>query len=162
MLNQNDYGEAIISWQIPEYRRYERGKTWYLVAGLILLFLVGYAVLTQNFLFALMVILFAVIVFLSHVRAPQMLDLVITNAGVLVNRRFYPYTDLGSYWIISQPPFTNNLYFDFQRSGRQPLSIALDGQNPEEVREALANFLVEDGEKKEEPLADLLWRMLKL
>jgi hypothetical protein len=132
------------------------------VAGLILLFLVGYAVLTQNFLFALMVILFAVIVFLSHVRAPQMLDFVITDRGVLVNRRFYSFTDLSSFWIISQPPFINNIYFDFQSTGRQPLSIPLDGQDPAEVRGILAEFLAEDGEKKEEPLSDLLWRMLKL
>ncbi|MEK7189998.1 MAG: hypothetical protein AAB666_03410 [Patescibacteria group bacterium] len=154
--------EIIHSWEIPETLQYQRGKTWYIVMSVITLALIAFALLTANFLFALMVVLFASIIFMSHTRAPLLLKVAITDKGVLVNGRFYSYANMKSFWIIHEPPVTKDLFLDFQSSVRPPLSLHLDTQEPEEIRQTLAQFLAEDSEKKEVPLSDLIWKILKL
>ncbi len=167
MDNQNpsipvDSGAVIHRWQIPEDHQYERGRTWYVVMSLIALALIAYALFTANFLFALLILLFCAIIFMSHTRAPLILEVAVTDKGVLLNNRFYRYQDLKSFWIIHEPPMVKNLYLDFQGTLRPPLAIHLDTQEPSQIRQTLAQFLLEDIDKKEEPLSDLIWRALKL
>jgi hypothetical protein len=159
---QIDGLEIIHSWEIPETLQYQRGKLWYIVMSAITLVLIAFALLTANFLFALMVVLFAAIIFMSHTRAPLLLKVGITDKGILVNGRLYNYTDMKSFWIIHEPPVTKDLYLDFQSSIRPPLALHLDMQEPEEIRQTLSQFLAEDGNKKEVPLSDLIWKILKL
>lgn len=159
---QTDGFNIIHQWEILETAQYVRGKTWYLVAGAITLVLIAYALLTANFLFALMVALFAAIIFMSHTRAPLLLNVAITDKGVLVNGRLYEYGNMKSFWIIHEPPVTKDLYLDFQSSVRPPLALHLDTQEPEEIRQTLVQFLAEDSAKKEVPLSDLIWKILKL
>lgn len=157
-----NFGQILHRWQIPEYHQYERGRTWYIVMGLITMALITYALFTANFLFALLILLFAAIVFMSHIRPPLMLDFLITDKGVVINNKFYPHADLKSFWLIYEPPAVKNLYLEFQSRVRPPLSVHLDTQEPAIIRETLSKFIVEDGAKKEEPFSDLIWRMLKL
>lgn len=159
---QTDGLNIIHQWEIPETAQYVRGKTWYLVAGAITLVLIAYALFTANFLFALMMALFAAIIFMSHTRAPLLLKVAITDKGVLINGRLYDYANMKSFWIIHEPPVTKDLYLDFQSSVRPPLSLHLDTQEPEEIRQTLSQYLAEDGEKKEAPLSELIWKILKL
>ncbi len=158
----SDFGRVIHQWAMPETVQYERGRTWYIVMGIITLTLIAYALFTANFLFALMVMLFAAIIFMGHTRAPLMLNVAITEQGVAINNRLYRYPDLKSFWIIDEPPAVKNLYLEFQSSLRPPLSFHLDTQDCVQIRQTLGQFLAEDGEKKEESLTDVLSRLLKL
>lgn len=158
----SNFGRVIHQWEIPETAQYRRGRLWYAVAFIIILSLAAYAIFTANFLFALMVALFAAIILVGHSRAPLMLNVAITEQGVAINNRLYRYPDLKSFWIIDEPPAVKNLYLEFQSSLRPPLSFHLDTQDCVQIRQTLARFLAEDGEKKEEPIADILSRLLKL
>ena len=162
MANENDWGQILHEWQFPEYHKHARGRTWYIVAAIIIFVLVAYGLMTQNFLFALMVVLFSVIILLNHSRAPQMLDFRVTDKGLAVNERLYPYEELQSFWIINEPPVVKKLYFSFEKSIRPALAVSLADQNPEEVKITLSNYLPEDTDQKDEPLSDLIWRALKL
>ena len=161
-ISSSDFGRVIHQWEIPETAQYRRGRLWYAVAIIILLSLVAYALFTANFLFALMVMLFAAIIFMGHTRAPLMLNVAITEQGVAINNRLYRYPDLKSFWIIDEPPAVKNLYLEFQSRVRPPLSFHLDIQDCAQIRQTLAQFLAEDGEKREESLTDVLSRLLKL
>ncbi len=162
MANENDWGQILHNWEFPEYHKHDRSRTWYIIAAVIILALVVYALLTQNFLFALMVVIFSVIILLNHARNPQMMEFRVTDKGLAVNERLYPYEELQSFWIINEPPAIKNLYFSFEKSVRPALAVYLADQDPEEVRMTLSDYLPEDTEKKDEPLSDLIWRVLKL
>ena len=155
-------GRVLHTWTIPVYQLHTRGTLWYIIAGTLVIALLGYAVATANFLFALLIILFAVIIFLSHTNEPPMVDVAVTDLGIVMNERFYPYHALTSFWIIFDPPLTKHLYIQFQSSVRPALSIHLADENPLEIRETLRQFVYEDLEKREEPLSEVLWRVFKM
>ena len=55
-------GEELFSWTVDGYERHERGPVWYAIAFLIGLSLVLYAIVTRNFLFAIVVVMAGVII----------------------------------------------------------------------------------------------------
>lgn len=158
----NIYGEIYHVWQIPEYHKHERGKIWYIVASVIFIFLIGYGIFTNNFLFALMMLLLVAIIFMHSTREPMYLNIGVSDKGVILNDKFFTYEVLEAFWIIDEPPLTKNLFLKFKSSIRPPLSIHLAEQDADEVRKTLGEFLTEDKTEKDEPLSDLLWRVLKL
>ena len=158
----NIYGEVYHVWQIPEYHKHERGRLWYIVASIIFIFLIGYGIFTNNFLFALLMLLFVAIIFMHSTREPMYLNIGVSDKGVILNDKFFTYDSLESFWIIDEPPLTKNLFLKFNSSIKPPLSIHLAEQDANELRTTLSNFLNEDRTQKEEPLSDLLWRVLKL
>ena len=117
---------------------------------------------TKNFLFAFIILTLAIIIFFHHTREPLSLPVTVTQLGILLNDKFYRFRDLTSFWIIYEPPFTKHLYLELANSLRPPLAIHLAEQDPVALRQSLLPYLREDLGQKEEPLSDLLWRLLKL
>ena len=160
--NLKIYGEIFHTWQVPEYHKPSRGRWWYIIAGGVFVLLIGYGVFTSNFLFSLLMLLFVALIFMHSTREPMYLNIGVSDKGVILNDRIFTYDQLTAFWVIDEPPLTKNLYLKFNSLFRQPLSIHLAEQDAEEVRSTLGKFLSEDKTQKEEPLSDLLWRLLKL
>ena len=156
-------GQVLASWPVDEYERHERGPLWYLFFGVLGAAGLIYAMVSQNFLFAVIIIMFGVIIGLSSMREPRQMDFVVTEIGVGVGHQFFAFKDLRNFWILYDPPEVKNLYFEFRRSLRPHLAVPLYDIDPIEVRELLLDFLDEDLDlDKEEPLADFFGRMFKL
>lgn len=150
-----------MGWQVPEFERHARGRSWYLLMGLIALLLVGYAMATANFLFAIIVILFAVVVVLHGRLEPPAVEVALHEFGIALNHRFYGWSDVVAFWIAYEPPAVKKLYLDF--SGFRPrLTVSLAEADPVRVREILGKYCKEDLKKEGEPASELLARILKL
>ena len=93
-------GNVLREWTIAEYERHERGAVWYWLMCVVGLALVIYGMLTGNFLFALIIILFAIVMFLQSRQEPLQLPFQITELGAVVGNRFYPYGELKGFYII--------------------------------------------------------------
>jgi hypothetical protein len=149
-------------WDYFEYPRYERGRLWYIgmsVAGLGLLI---YAVASANFLFAFIIIMFALILYLTTVTEPSRIRFSITPVGLHVGKSFYPYKDVARFWFIYEPPEVKNLYLELKNPLLGRLVVDLDGANPNEVRSVLGRFLREDLTEEDEPLSEFIGRILKI
>jgi len=159
---ERERGDILHAWTVPEYRQYERGKWWYIVAAAILIILVGYGIASLNFLFVLILLLFAAVIFMHSTREPLPVNVGVATKGIILNDRFFPYENLEAFWVINDPPVSKNVYFKFVSSIRPPLPIHLADEDAEELRRTLQRFLFEDTTQKDEPLSELLWKMLKL
>ena len=155
-------GKTLTQWTFPEYTQHERGRSWYFWMGLAMAGALIYCLFTYNFLFAVIIIMFAVILYLQSRKKPLDITCKITEDGIELDEKFYEYKTLKKFWIIYEPPEVKNLYIDFKSSIRPALRIPLKKQNPLDVRKNLLNFLEEDLTQEEEPLGDLLSRRLKL
>lgn len=166
--NEKDFAEMeaemaeILGWDALEYPKYRRGRLWYAGALLIGGGLLIYAVLSANFLFALIVVMVALMAYLSSVVEPRKIRFSIVDTGIRLGRAFYPYRDIGRFWFIYEPPEVQALYLEFKNSFRPRLTIDLGNANPNQVRQALGGFLREDFTEEEEPFADFLGRVLKI
>lgn len=155
-------GEEIVSWTVDEYERHERGPLWYAIAFVVGVALVLYAMVSQNFLFAVIIVMSGVIIGLSTLREPRKILFQMTTRGVGLGGKFTPYKDFRSFWIYYEPPFSKNLYLDFSNPIVPHLKVSLEDQDPLEIRKALLEFLREELSQESEPLSDLIGKVLKL
>ena len=151
-------GPVLHEWSIPEYNQYERNRFWYVLMSIVGAALIIYAVLTGNFLFALIIVLFAIILFLQSHQEPIILPFRITELGVVVNNRFYKYSELNEFYILYNPPELKVLFIETNSGTRPDLRVPLMDMNPNEIRMTLQEFLTENLEKEEEPFGDMMAR----
>lgn len=155
-------GEPIHEWMVKEYSRVNRGPWWYITMITLGIIFVVYALWTDNFLFALIVILFGIILYLqSNQESPEVV-FAITDLGVVVGHKFYTFREFNSFYIIYQPPEVKTLFLQTKSAFRPIVRVPLEDMNPVEVRSTLLQYLEEDVEKQEEPLGDLVSRRWKI
>ncbi len=157
-----DYGTPLLTWQVDEYQRMERSVRWYLVAGLISVALIVYAVATANFLFAVIILMAGVVTLVTSFTPPRRIDVVVTDQGVAIGSRFYEYKKIRDFSLAYQPPEVKILYLDFVSPLDPLLSVPLEETDPNEVRDALLGYCRENLDRTEETLTDRLRRVYKL
>lgn len=156
------YGNEYMGWNILDYPKYDRGRGWYIMMGVFGGGLLIYAVISANFLFALIIIMFALVTYLASVSEPKEIRFSITDSGIAVGRSFYMYRDISRFWFIYEPPAVRTLYFEFKNSLRPRVTVDLGDANPNQVRQVLANFVREDLNEDDEPFSDFIGRVLKI
>lgn len=161
--SKKDHGKVLATWPFPEFKQYVRTKTWYIAAIIVLAGLALFGILTQNYLFVVLIAIFIVIYVMRARRQPVMLSCSIMEDGLGVGEEtFYEWKDLKSFWIIYEPPEVKNLYFEFKSGLRPSITISLENQNPLKIRKILLEYLTEDTAKENESFSDGLGRVLKL
>ncbi len=156
------FGAVLVEWVMPEYRRYQRGKWWYAGMGAAALGLLIYCVASANFLFALIVLMVALVVYMTSVGEPRQVRLSLTEAGLTIGDAFFPYKDMSRFWVAYEPPEVRSLYIDFKSAIRPRMTIDLGDINPLVVRDALITFVPEDANEDGEPISDIISRILKI
>jgi len=158
-----DYGEEIISWQVPEYEKHQRTKSWYIMASIITLLLLLYSFFSANFLFAVIIIVVALVIILHDGQEPRQVKVSLTDEGVIMGRKFYDYDEIKNFSIVYKPrQEIKNLYFEFKNVIRPRLSIPLNNMNPLSIRKNLLKYLPEDLGRTDQPLSENLAKILKL
>jgi len=158
----NDHGKELISWEFPEFRQHERSRGWYIVAIVIGALLLLYSVFTMNFLFALVIIITAMIFFLRMSAEVQDIKFAIYEDGIQVGEKFHEFKAFSDFYVIYEPPEIKTLYLNFDSLLNPRLSIPLGDINPIKVREILLDYLEEDLEQEEEAFSDFVERLFKL
>lgn len=162
MAIPSEYGVLMLSWKVDEYPHHERSTRWYVVTGGISLALIVYAILTANFLFALIILMMDIIFLLSIFKKPDQMQVAITTTGVIIGEAYHAYLAIKDFSLVYEPPHVKTLYFDFQSPWRPMISIPLEDVDPNEVRKVLTNFCIENLQRTDETLTDILRRMYKL
>jgi len=152
----------LLNWQFPEYQEHHHSKRWWTVFGVIGIALMLFAILNGNFLFALILIMVAAIIIFRHYHEAEEVTFRATEQGIEVDSKFYQWRDIKSFWLAYEPPQVKTLILEFNSSLRPHMSIALQEQNPLEVRDILGEYIEEDLERESEPTSDALGRILKL
>ncbi len=157
-----DAGAPIVGWETWEYPPVERSRRWYIIASALGLALLLYALVTANFVFAIIIIMFAVITLMRDLRKPARVPVYITTAGVVFGHDFYPYQDVRDFSIIYNPPEVKTLYVTFHGVLAPTLTVPLEDANPNDVRKALLPYAFENLNREREYLTDLISRLYKL
>ncbi len=158
----SDHGTLILNWRFPEYAQYQRSGSWYAAIIIFLLAFFCYAILTANFLFALFLILFGLVLVLRVRRSPLEVEFKILEDGISIGEKFYEWAEIKNFHLIYRPPQIKRLYFDLKNTFFSDFSVPLEKQNPLEIRAALKKYLPEDLSKDSESLTDSLGRLLKI
>lgn len=162
MANEMKHGKTLICWKIQNFDKYKKSVLWYFVAGAIGIALLVYSVWTMNFLFAVIILMFAIIILLHDLRSPDEIECSVVEGGVVLGERLYKWNEFENFWIVYTPEEeVKNLYLEL-KGVRPRIAIPLANQNPNKIREILSKFLVEDLEQEDEPLSEYIGRVLKI
>jgi hypothetical protein len=164
VIDENSFvGEVLHEWSVPEYEQHLRNTAWFVIMGVLGFAFIAYAIFTGNFLFALIIVLFAIIIFLQSHQEPIIIPFRITELGLVVNNRFYTFSELNKFYIIFNPDDeVRMLYIEMASAMRPQLRIPLMDMDPNEVRMTLREFMEEDLEKEEEPFSDMFARKWRI
>jgi hypothetical protein len=157
-----DVGNEILSWETWEFPPMERSRRWYVIASTVGLFLLLYALFTANFVFGIIILMFAVITILRDLKRPSRVPVYLTTSGLVFGNEYFRYEDIRDFSLSYEPPVVKNLYVTFHGRLRPMLSIDIEEMNPNEVRQALLPFAYENLEREGESLTDILRRVYKL
>ena len=157
----NNHGQTLFAWVFSEFPQYERSKSWYIWAGIIIGLSLVYSILTLNFLFAIIIVITSLLVTIFR-RTSNEVEFKITEDGILVNKVFYDYDDIKNFFVIYQPPEVKTLFFEPKSVLKPRIPVSLEEQNPVKIREALLEYLDEDLDRENEPTSEQFSRMFKL
>lgn len=158
----DDHGAVIVAWDIPEFDRHDRSRGWFVTAGIIGVAVLAYALVTRNFLFAIIVLLAAIILYQQSTVAPKDIGFAITEGGLGVGPDFFAFKDVKNFWIHYEPPRGKTIFFTFKSSLRPGLSVPLRDENPVTVRQTLLRYIPEDQVRENEPITHAIGRNLKI
>ncbi|OGY84418.1 MAG: hypothetical protein A3F54_00575 [Candidatus Kerfeldbacteria bacterium RIFCSPHIGHO2_12_FULL_48_17] len=155
-------GNIHAEWYFDEFATYDRDRQWYTIAIGIAVILLVYAIWTASYLFAIIILIVAIILFLQHKRQPLAIRFRIADKGISFDEKPYTWYELDNFWLAYQPPVVKRLYFVAKAEWKPEISIPLENQNPLVIRRILLRFLKEDLEKETETPADAIARRLRI
>jgi hypothetical protein len=132
-----------ISWSIEEYAYREKGPDWYWALGVIAIAGAAIAVITDNPLFAIFIILGAIILgFYAH-RKPDILDVSISDEGITIKNYLYPYEKIKGF-AVDEHELGNFLLIESDRAIVPIISIPIpEGLDGDALTELLKTKIEE-------------------
>lgn len=140
-------------FRVPEYHHQHKASDWYWAVGIIAVSAAATAVILNNILLAVLIILGAFSLSMYASREPQEQDIEISDAGVTVGKFRFSYSNLKSFWIEHHEQA--RLLIKTNRTIMPHLVIlvdSLDENERNEIRQFLATKLIE--EEQHEPLLE--------
>jgi hypothetical protein len=144
-----------ISWQHSEHVHKEKTTDWYWSVGIVAAGGIFLSVFFQNFLFAIIILLFVATSFALTKREPKILPFELSRKGIRAGNVLYPYSLLESFWVIDEDIEDMILF-----RSKKPLSPIIvipyssEEIDPELLRDYLLDYL--DEEELEEPLYQII------
>lgn len=155
------HNEVLLEWMTPEFMPMHRSKLWYVMAGLFMVGIIGYAVYSESITMAVVFILLAATFMMTSKQKPRMMKVTISKLGIEYNKEFYHYHNINSFWIVYHPAYVRSLYLRIGGKSFKYVKIELNHQNPVEVRELLSKEIPEIEGAEERPI-DIITRLLRL
>ncbi|MDP3735472.1 MAG: hypothetical protein Q8R39_03540 [bacterium] len=138
-----------ITWDEYEYEAREHGADWYWALGILAAALTVAALMFQNVLLAILIVISAVSLGLIASRAPRLRRFELGDRGISLDDTLYPYSAFDAFGLTSgEPP---KLIMRPHKLFTPHLTIPLPHEHLDPARSLLRRHLIE--EALEEPLS---------
>lgn len=142
--------KALLSWETPEYVHTEKSADWYWAVGIIAISVATTAVLFDNTIFGIFIILSLATLMLYANRKPDILKIRIDERGIQDGPTRYPYSSLESFCIEDQE-IEHKIILKSKKKLQPYIVIPIRDVSADDVHKQLKRFLRED--EHTEPLA---------
>jgi hypothetical protein len=133
-----------LSWTGPEYVEHERSAGWY--CGLVLTILIIAALfyfLTKDYFAVGATIAAGIIVGIHAKRKPNQVQYELSNKGLKIGQKFYPYSTFKSFSVAPEGKLSSANFQPIKRI-MSPLAIYFEAQNEQKVTEVIGEHLPYD------------------
>ena len=148
-----------IRWEAYEYNHAEKPSEWYWALGLVAIAGCVAALLFNNVLFAILILIAAFVLAVFAAREPNIVQFAVTQRGIRINNKLYPYNTLESFSIEEQSDDGISKLIVNPENFLSPLIIIpIEGVDPDEIHDYLLLSLEEADHT--EPLAHRIMEWL--
>jgi len=134
-----------IEWTDHEYKHFEKGSEWYWALGLVSVAGAVAALIFNNVLFALFILIAAFVLAIFASRKPNEVTFEISQRGIRIDDVLYPFQSLKSFGIEElTPKHIPRLIFKSKKLFALDIIIPLEKVHANEVHDFLIHFLPED------------------
>ncbi len=148
-----------ITWEAAEHEFRERTADWFWTLGIIIVSGALTSLILGNFLFSIVILLSGFALFLFGTRKPSVHQFELSERGIRIGPKLYPYLTLRSFWVEDQHEHLKpKLLIKSQKPFVPHLVIPLGDLDPRSVHAYLLPYLQE--EEQREPLAHHLFEWL--
>ncbi|MFH1218781.1 MAG: hypothetical protein V1679_02990 [Candidatus Peregrinibacteria bacterium] len=156
-----EYDNHVITWQAPEFVKHQRGLLWKITAPLAVVIASVFGFIYNAWTFSLAIMAFALAYYVFEKEQPKIVNVLISEVGIKVGHRKYPFGRIKAFWITYDPPFTKTLHIRVENDIARDIMIHLHEQKSSEVRRFLIKRIPEL-EGKTPTLTEGLLRLFKL
>ena len=146
-----------IEWQAYDRIAQTHSPDWYWAVGIIAFSIMLTAILLNNILFAILVVISIIVLFLRTLQKPQLIHYELTSRGLWVNKEFSSFLSLDSFWVTEEEEpaklliKSKGLLVPF-------FVIPLENIDPQTVRDFMQEYVPE--EEHHEPLSKRIMEYL--
>jgi len=135
-------------WKALEFEKTEKTKSWFIIPGIITIIIGIFALLTENILFLIIIVLAFFIFYIYANKDPLTIKFRINEKGIKIGKKFFDFDELKSFWVFYSPPEEKELSIRSKKMFIPYIKIPLGNQNPNEIRKYLLKFLPEKRHKE--------------
>jgi hypothetical protein len=146
-----------ITWQAPEFIKYEKPKGWYMAVWIIAIALAVVGFLTKSVFMIVLVVVAGLLVTLYGAKSPKILSFVLSEKSLTIQKREYPLEDFSSFWIFPDEEW-HTLSLNHKKRTKQHLKILVPTDIVRRVRQLTIGVLLEEEQQRSalEEFADKL------
>jgi len=126
------------------------------ILGLVIIL----SIIAKNYLLVLLLVMFTAVIFLLRRNQPLEENVEISEEGIHLGEKFYAFKSLAEFWIANKASQAQILTLKLKRPVFNEITIHLNNQDPNTVREFLLQRLDENPKIVEESLQDLVLKWL--
>jgi len=140
-----------ITWEAYEHHHTDKGGDWFWVLGIVTIAITVTAILLGNTLFGILIFIAGLVTALHARQEPKVVPFSVTQRGLRIDDKIYPYSKLESFFIDEEDPLGPQLLVKSEKLFMPLLLLPLPEEYLDEIEDILASRLPE--EHLEEPLA---------
>ncbi|MCK5416180.1 hypothetical protein KAI92_02005 [Candidatus Parcubacteria bacterium] len=161
MENQTDLNQ--MSWEIQEYETHKKSKKWYIIASIIAILSIIYAIAVDNILFIIIIVLSTIIIIMRDKDKIGKILVIIDQDGIHVGQKSYSFDEFKTFVVLYKPKQNiKNIYLEYKNPIKQRLSIPILNMDPLLIRKFLLKYIDEDLDRTNRPLSEELTAIFKL
>jgi len=149
-----------IEWESTEFVPYKKDWRWYVIAIVLAVFILAYAIYAKQWLFGVTIIILLVAIFVVDRAKPKLLKCRVDATGLTINESKFTYDQLKLFWFHQAE---GKLYVNLLSTSRMlpPISLTIPADYQDRLRTALSKTLPESDANKDN-FVDKLGRILKI
>lgn len=140
-------------WKVPEHEHTHKDPDWFWGIGVIVTSIAVVSIFMGNPLFAILIILGAITLFMHAIKKPEIITVKISEAGLSIGDTLFPYEELVSFFV-TKSDARSFVIVKSKKVLTPRIMVPLDTKHEDDARRALAVRLRE--EKLEVPISHQL------
>ena len=143
-----------IVWEAYEHHHDEKHSDWFWILGIMTLASAVASILLNNTLLGILILIAGTVIAILATREPNIVSYAVTQRGIRIDDRLYPYSSLNSFYIDEEATFGPQLLIKSEKMFMPLLILPLPLDAQDDIEDIIAGRLPE--EHMEEPFAHKL------